>query len=92
MNSPLEGFQRFKFVLEPDAYYTDLDLIIALTTALIPPLGEMTESEIYRILLLRAALLPQFLVIEANVNPTPYFGTNVKEPDHSEKYRIWIHF
>jgi hypothetical protein len=92
LNSPLEGSQRFKFVLEPDAYYPDLDLIIALTTAIIPPLGEMTESEIYRILLSRAALLPQFFVIEASVNPTPYFGTNVKEPDHSEKYRIWIHF
>jgi hypothetical protein len=30
-HSPGEGFQRFKIVFEPDAYYADLDLIIALT-------------------------------------------------------------
>jgi hypothetical protein len=41
----------------------------------------MTESEIYRTLLSRAALLPQFLVLEASVNPMPYFGTYIKEHD-----------
>lgn len=76
-----EEFKRIKLVLEPDAYYTDLDLIIALTKAPIPHLGEMTESEIYRTLLSRAALLPQFLVLEASVNPLPYFGTYVKDHD-----------
>lgn len=30
-HSPGEGFQRFKIVFEPDAYYMDIDLIIALT-------------------------------------------------------------
>ena len=32
-------------VFEPDAYYTDLDLIIGLTKSPIPQ-GEMAESEI----------------------------------------------
>jgi hypothetical protein len=57
-HSPEEGLQRFKIVFEPDAYYTDLDLIISLTRAPIPYLGEMTELEIYRTLLTRAALVP----------------------------------
>jgi hypothetical protein len=75
------AFNRIKLVFEPDAYYTDLDLIISLTKAPIPQLGEMTESEIYRTLLSRAALLPQFLVLEASFNPMPYLGTYIKEHD-----------
>ena len=66
-------------MFEPDAYYTDLDLIISLTKAPIPQLGELTEAEIYRTLLSRAAILPQFLVLEASINPMPYFGTYLKE-------------
>jgi hypothetical protein len=79
--APSYEYKRIKLVFEPDAYYTDLDLIISLTKAPIPQLGEMTESEIYRTLLSRAALLPQFLVLEASVNPMPYFGTYIKEHD-----------
>lgn len=74
-----EEFRRFKIVFEPDAYYTDLDLIIALTRSHIPNLGEQTESEIYGTLLTRAAVLPQFLVLEASVNPMPYLGTYIRE-------------
>lgn len=74
-----EPFQRIKLVFEPDAYYTALDLIVALTRAPIPQLGEMTESEIYSTLLSRAALLPQFLVLEASINPMPFLGTYVKK-------------
>jgi hypothetical protein len=73
------AYNRIKLVFEPDAYYTDLDLIISLTKAPIPQLGELTEVEIYRTLLSRAALLPHFLVLEASVNPMPYLGTYVKE-------------
>ena len=78
---PPEEFQRFKIVFEPDAYYSDVDLIIALTKAPIPHLGELTEMDIYGTLLSRAALLPQFLVIEASVNPLPYLGTYIKDHD-----------
>jgi hypothetical protein len=81
--SSAEPFQRFKLVFEPDAYYTDLDLIIALTRAPIPQLGEMTEAEIYGALLSRAALLPQFLVVEASINPMPYLGTYIREHNGS---------
>jgi hypothetical protein len=74
-----EEFKRFKVVFEPDAYYSDIDLIIALTKTPLPHLGQKSEAEIYATLLSRAALLPQFLVLEASVNPMPYFGTYLKE-------------
>jgi hypothetical protein len=84
LSKQAETFRRFELVFEPDAYYTDLDLIIGLTKAPIPQFGEMTESEIYRTLLSRAALLPQFLVLEASINPMPYLGTYIRE--HNEHF------
>lgn len=78
---PAEKFKRFKVVFEPDAYYSDIDLIIALTTNPVPYLGEKTEAEIYATLLSRAALLPQFLVLEASINPLPYLGTYIRSHD-----------
>ena len=77
-NAPVDEFRRFSFVFEPDAYYTDVDLIIALTDAPIPHLGEKAESDIYRTLMSRS-LMPRFIVLEASVNPMPYFGTYLKE-------------
>jgi hypothetical protein len=71
-------FKRFQVVFELDAYYTDLDFVIALTRNPILDLGEKTEAEIYATLLTRAAVLPQFLVLEASINPLPYFGTYVR--------------
>ncbi len=65
-------------MFEPDAYYTDVELIIALTDAPIPHLGEKDESDIYRTLLSRS-FTPRFLVLEASVNPLPYFGTYLKK-------------
>lgn len=76
--APAEKLQRFSFVFEPDAYYTDIDLIIALTNAPIPHLGEKAESDIYRTLMSRS-FMPRFLVLEASVNPMPYLGTYLKE-------------
>jgi len=78
---PAEQFRRFIVEFEPDAYYSDIDLTIALTKIPIPHIGEQTEAEIYRTLLSRAALLPQFLVLEVSVNPMPYFGTYIKRED-----------
>jgi len=80
----VETLKRFELVFEPDAYYTDVDLIIGLTKSPIPQLGELTESEIYGKLLSRAALLPQFLVLEASVYPMPYLGTYIRE--HNERF------
>jgi hypothetical protein len=77
--APAAEFHRFKLVFEPDAYYTDLDLIISLTQAPISNLGDLTESEIYGALLSRAAVIPQFVVFEASVNPMPYLGTYVRK-------------
>lgn len=74
-----EPFKRFDVVFERDAYYSNVELFIALTKAPIPHLGEKTEKEIYMTLLSRAAVLPRFLVIEASVNPMPYLGVYLKK-------------
>jgi hypothetical protein len=78
---PEEQFKRIKLVFEPDAYYTDLELIVALTKDPIPQMGEKTESDIYRTLLSRAAVLPRYLVFEGSVNPMPYLGVYLKRND-----------
>lgn len=69
----------YELAFEPDAYYTWLDLTISLTKAPIPHLGEKTESDIYKTLLTRAAVLPRFLVLEASVNPMPDLGVYIKK-------------
>jgi hypothetical protein len=75
---PAEQFRRLELVFEPDAYYTNIELIVALTKAPIPHVGEKTETEIYKTLLSRAALLPRYLVFEGSVNPLPYLGVYIK--------------
>ncbi len=89
-STPSDDYKRFQLVFEPRSDYTDVDLIIALTKTPIPQLGEKSESEIYTTLLSRAAILPQFLVMEASVNPTPYLGTYIREhnPDLYERAQI----
>lgn len=76
--APAAKFHRLSVVFEPDAYYSDIDLIIALTDAPVPCLGEKAESDIYQTLMSRS-LVPRFIVLEASVNPMPYLGTYVKE-------------
>ncbi|HUL00382.1 MAG TPA: hypothetical protein VLX29_05935 [Nitrospirota bacterium] len=71
-------FKRFELVFEPDAYYSDVDVIISLTKKPIPHIGELNEFEIYAELLSRAAIFPQFLVLEASINPLPYLGTYIR--------------
>jgi len=78
-----EQFKRFKFVFEPDAYYTDIELIIALTQAPIPHVGEKTEAEFYQTLLSGAAVLPRYILFEASVNPMPYLGVYLKKNERS---------
>lgn len=73
-----EQLKGFEVVFEPDAYYTDLDFILALTKTPIPHVGEKTEIEIYQTLLSRAALLPRYLLFEGSVNPMPYLGVYLK--------------
>ena len=75
---PEEEFKRFRIDFEPDAYYTNLGLYIALTKTPIPHLGEKTEKEIYTTLLSQS-LTPRFLVLEASVNPLPYLGTYIRK-------------
>lgn len=74
-----EQFKRIEVVFEPDAYYTNIEFILSLTRAPMPRVGEKKEFEIYRMLLSRGAILPQFLVFEASVNPLPYLGVYLKK-------------
>jgi len=74
-----EPFKQFKFLFEPDAYYTDIELIIALTKTPIPNVGEKTETEFYQTLLSGAAVLPRFILFEASINPMPYLGVYLKK-------------
>jgi len=73
-----QELKRFEVVFEPDIYYSDIDFIFSLTKNPIPHLGEISELEIYTNLLSRAAILPQFLVLEASVYPVPWLGTYVR--------------
>jgi hypothetical protein len=87
---PEEQFHRLKLVFEPDAYYTNLELLLSLTRDPIPQMGERTEAEIYRTLLSRAAVLPRYIVLEGSVNPLPYLGVWVKrnDPDFYKNARL----
>jgi hypothetical protein len=74
-----EQFKRFEFLFEPDAYYTNVELVIALTQTPIPHVGEKSETEFYQTLLSGAAVLPRYILFEASVNPLPYFGVYLKK-------------
>jgi hypothetical protein len=68
----------YKVEFEPDAYYSSVDLTLALTKEPIPHVGEKSEKDLYLTLLSRA-YAPRFLVIEGSVNPLPYLGTYIKD-------------
>ena len=70
--------KRLSLELELDAYYSSLDLIASLTDKPIPDVGEKSEFEIYKDLLL-SSYLPRFLLLEASVNPMPCLGVLIKE-------------
>jgi hypothetical protein len=55
------------------AYYTSAGLYLPLTSSPTPDAGEQGEAQIYWSLL-RGALAPRFLVLEASVNPMPILG------------------
>jgi len=67
-------------VLAYGAYYTSAGLYLPLTGAPTPDAGERTEAQIYWSLL-RGALVPRFLVLEASVNPMPCLGLAAREWD-----------
>lgn len=79
-NAPEERPKMFEVEFEPDAYYTNIDLYLAMTRTPIPHVGEKTEAEIYRTLISKA-LQPRFLAFEASVNPLPCLGVYIKDHD-----------
>ncbi|MDH4164626.1 MAG: hypothetical protein OEW15_18340 [Nitrospirota bacterium] len=70
--------QWLELSFEPDAYYSNVGMTVALTSAPIPHVGEQTEKEIYATLLSRA-YAPRFLLLEASVNPLPCLGTYIRD-------------
>lgn len=77
-SEPLPEFRRFEFDYELDAYYSNVSFTIALTREPILRLGENPEEDIYEELL-RRALVPRFLFLEASINPLPYLGVYIKK-------------
>ena len=73
-----KGGKYLSLDLELDAYYSNLDLTLALTRAPIPNVGKQSEKDLYLTLLSRA-YAPRFLVIEGSINPLPYLGTYLKD-------------
>lgn len=70
---------------ELDAYYSSASLNQPLTRERVPNLGESSEFEIYRYLLLRS-YLPRFVTVEASVYPMPALGVYLKN-NHPNFYR-----
>lgn len=71
--------------LELDAYYSSASLNVPLTRSGVPNLGDSSEYEIYRYLLLHS-YLPRFVTIEASVYPMPVLGVYLKQ-NHPSFYR-----
>ncbi len=69
--------KRLSIEFELDAYYSSVDLIASLTDKPIPDVGEKSEFEIYKDLLM-SSYLPRFLLLEASVNPMPCLGVLIK--------------
>lgn len=63
--------------LELDPYYSNASLNFPLTRERVPNLGESSEVDIYRYLLVRS-FLPRFVTLEASVYPMPVAGVYLK--------------
>jgi len=61
-----------------DAYYTSGDMILNFTDKPIPNVGEDSEFNVYKNLML-SSLIPQQAIFEASVNPLPVAGVLVRE-------------
>ena len=71
--APVPRTQPVTLLLDLGAYYTSAGLYLPLRATPTPDAGERTEAQIYWSLL-RGALVPRFLVLEASVNPMPCLG------------------
>ncbi len=81
---PVEKKASTEFVLELDAYYSDIGLYIPLTKDPIPNFVEAEETKVYKHLLLNS-LTPRFMVLEAAVFPMPVLGVYLKK-NHPQFY------
>lgn len=62
---------------EIDPYYTNIGLYISFKERKIPTLDKLTELSVYQDLI-ASSIIPDFLVLEASVNPLPLSGVYLK--------------
>lgn len=69
-----------------DPYYSNIGLVIPLTSEPVPDVGKKNEFQIYRDLFLDS-YIPRFFYVEASVNPMPIAGLAFREyaPETYEK-------
>ena len=76
--------QTIDIEYELDPYYTNIGLYYSLDDKPIPEIDDEKEENLYR-RLLSSTLLPQFMLIEASINPLPILGVYIKK-NHPEFY------
>jgi hypothetical protein len=76
--SPIEENGKVEVAWEWDAYYTDVDINIPLTSKPIPTITSNNEAVIYRNLI-EGSFIPRYMVVEASVYPMPALGTYLKK-------------
>jgi hypothetical protein len=80
-----EQATRAALVLEADAYYTSIGYHIPLTDTPIPTITADQESAMYRALI-KGALIPRYMMLEASIYPLPWLFTYIKS-DMPDLYR-----
>lgn len=77
-----ENTSGVETILDLDPYYTSVSAVIPLTDTPIPDLAETDEAAVYR-RLMKNALKPRYILLEAAVYPMPIIGVYLKknEPD-----------
>lgn len=85
VEGPGDGGWRPETNFELDAYYSSASLNVPLTQERVPNLGESSEFDIYRHLLLRS-YIPRFATLEASIYPMPAVGVYLQR-NHPNFYR-----
>ena len=67
-----------QFEYEYDSYYSNISWYLNFNNEVIPVIEDDKEENIYKKLILNAAL-PQYMLIEFSVNPLPILGTYIKK-------------
>jgi hypothetical protein len=75
--SPVDESSKAEVLWEWDAYYTDVDINIPLTSKPIPTITSDSETMIYG-QLIEGSAIPRYMLLEASIYPMPALGTYLK--------------